>query len=116
MYKLDYEFYPKSFVLPDQIEEFRIHCKKEINQTYICKPFHLACGRGIFLERSFDLIKEKAQKKKLVAQRYIDKPYLINGFKFDFRVYCLVYGIEPLRIYIFEEGIARFATVKYQDI
>eukprot|EP00826_Nyctotherus_ovalis_P051546 TRINITY_DN6447_c0_g1_i13.p1 TRINITY_DN6447_c0_g1~~TRINITY_DN6447_c0_g1_i13.p1 ORF type:complete len:502 (+),score=86.51 TRINITY_DN6447_c0_g1_i13:73-1578(+) len=48
-----------------------------------------------------------------VVQRYIHKPYLIDGLKFDLRVYVLVYGCDPLRVYIFKEGLARLATQPY---
>ncbi len=39
---------------------------------------------------------------------------MIDGYKFDLRLYVLVNGIAPMRIYIFEDGLARLATVPYK--
>jgi len=41
------------------------------------------------------------------------KPYLIDNLKFDLRVYALIYGTDPLRVFVYQEGIARFATEEY---
>ena len=41
------------------------------------------------------------------------KPYLIDNLKFDLRVYALIYGVDPLRVFVFKEGLARFATETY---
>ena len=41
----------------------------------------------------------------VVASEYIERPLLINGFKFDLRVYVLLTACSPMQVYIYEEGM-----------
>ena len=67
-------------------------------------------GKGIFLTRR---IEDLEPGEHYVIQRYMHRPYLIDNLKFDFRIYVLLAGVDPLRIYVFNEGLARFATETY---
>lgn len=46
----------------------------------------------------------------MVAQVYQDDPLLMEGLKFDFRVYVCVTNLNPYTAYVFHDGLARFAT------
>lgn len=49
----------------------------------------------------------------MIVQKYISGPFLISGYKFDLRVYVCVKGFRPLMIYMHQEGLVRFAAMKY---
>jgi tubulin polyglutamylase TTLL6/13 len=67
-------------------------------------------GKGIYLTRCWEDIDTT---EHCITQRYIHNPYLIEGLKFDFRIYILLFGVDPIRIFMYEEGLTRFATEKY---
>jgi tubulin polyglutamylase TTLL5 len=77
---------------------------------WIVKPVSLSRGRGIFLINHPDQI---PLDESLVVSKYLLNPLLVDGFKFDLRLYVAVTSFDPLVIYLYEEGLARFATLKY---
>lgn len=53
-------------------------------------------------------------KSGYVVQQYIDNILIIDNKKFDLRLYVLISSIDPLIVYINDEGLARFCTEDYQ--
>jgi hypothetical protein len=51
--------------------------------------------------------------QEMVVQRYIHNPLLVNGYKFDLRVYVVIFGTDQFTAFICDEGLARFCTVKF---
>jgi tubulin polyglutamylase TTLL6/13 len=54
--------------------------------------------------------------KIFVVQQYLKNPCLINQYKFDLRIYVLVTSCDPLSVFIYKDGLARFATEKYKPV
>ncbi len=82
--------------------------KQHKDKYYIIKPENSCQGKGIYLTNNPIAKIEKANP--MVVQRYITNPMLIDGLKFDLRIYVLVTSLQPLRIFMYKDGIARFAT------
>jgi len=107
----EYDFFPFTYMMPHDYKDFINETSSKKNaRTFIVKPEDSCQGKGIFITRNPDDIKPTDQ---LVVQKYIHKPHLIEGYKYDLRVYVLVVGISPLRVYVYRDGLARFATHKY---
>ncbi|CAD8124708.1 unnamed protein product [Paramecium sonneborni] len=104
-----YNYFPQTWLLPAELSDFRTNVGK--NRTFIIKPEASCQGKGIMLVKDAEGL---SINEHYVAQRYLSKPYLIDGLKFDLRIYVLLAGCDPLRIYIFKEGLARFATETYK--
>lgn len=105
-------FIPRTYVIPRDLEKFLIDREvADPDQFYIYKPAFNGEANGIvMLEREDENFDPKAPA---VIQEYLTNPLLIKGYKFDLRLYVLVTSVDPLICYMYDDGMARFATTKY---
>jgi len=111
--KSEFGFLPRTFVLPADTKLLKkVWERRGGRGRWIVKPPALARGEGISVVNKFSMI---PKNKPLVVQRYVARPYLINGTKFDLRLYLLVTSINPLKMYLYDDGLVRFASNKYSN-
>ncbi|XP_077354030.1 tubulin polyglutamylase TTLL11 isoform X1 [Festucalex cinctus] len=124
LFPVEYDFYPRSWILPDEYQQFstQLHMVKEsdatLNPTFIVKPDGGSQGEGIYLIRDPAGLRPAvagAPARQAVVQEYVHKPLLVDKLKFDIRLYVLLKSLEPLEIYIAKEGLTRFCTEPYQE-
>ncbi|XP_029814616.1 guanosine-3',5'-bis(diphosphate) 3'-pyrophosphohydrolase MESH1 [Manacus vitellinus] len=108
----EYNIFPRTWCLPADYGDFHAYRSMRKTRTFICKPDNSCQGKGIFITHHPEEIKHG---ERMICQQYISEPFLIDGFKFDMRIYVLVTSCDPLRVFLYKEGLARFATMRYID-
>jgi hypothetical protein len=113
--KDQFDFIPDTYILPNEYGDLMSHYQKlkqsdPRRNVWIVKPSNSSRGRGIAI---IDDINDLNVEELSIISRYITNPLLINGYKFDLRIYVVVTCYEPLRIYVYKEGLARFASETY---
>ncbi|CAO2597734.1 Tubulin polyglutamylase TTLL11 [Lemmus lemmus] len=119
----EYNFYPRSWILPDEFQLFvtQVQMAKDGDPswkpTFIVKPDSGCQGDGIYLIKDPNDIRMTGtlQNRPAVVQEYICKPLLIDKLKFDIRLYVLLKSLDPLEIYIAKDGLSRFCTEPYHE-
>ncbi|XP_061208503.1 tubulin polyglutamylase TTLL11 isoform X1 [Neopsephotus bourkii] len=123
LFPLEYNFYPRSWILPEELPLFvdEVRMMKDSDPswkpTFIVKPDGGCQGDGIYLIKDPSDIRQTGsiQSRPAVVQEYICKPLLVDKLKFDIRLYVLLKSLEPLEIYIAKDGLSRFCTEPYQE-
>ncbi|XP_054644560.1 tubulin polyglutamylase TTLL7 isoform X1 [Dunckerocampus dactyliophorus] len=110
----EYSFIPKTWIFPAEYTQFQNYVKelrrKRKQKTFIVKPANGAMGHGISLIRNCEKL---PAQEHFIVQEYLDKPFLMEGYKFDLRIYILVTSCDPLRIFLYNDGLVRMGTEKY---
>lgn len=102
-------FYPMSFCLPAEREA--LAKVFDTSPLWISKPGGGARGDGIYVIKKLPTV----TAGETIVQKYIANPMLIHGLKFDLRFYVTVLSLDPLRVYVHENGLVRLATENYEE-
>ncbi|XP_067431513.1 tubulin polyglutamylase ttll6 isoform X2 [Thunnus thynnus] len=112
LFPKDYNIFPRTWCLPADYSDFQAYTRAKKSKTYICKPDTGCQGKGIFITKSS---RDIQPGEHMICQVYISRPLIIDGYKFDLRIYVLVTSCDPFSIFMFKEGLARFCTTKYNE-
>ncbi|CAM9511830.1 unnamed protein product, partial [Discosporangium mesarthrocarpum] len=80
--------------------------------AWAVKPPGMSCGRGVVMLSSLrELVKAcRHLGNRAVVQKYVERPLLIKGRKFDIRQWVLLTSLNPLVIWGFGESYLRFSS------
>jgi len=106
---------PQTFVLPQEFNSFvKAFTKGQAEfgeeNLWIIKPVGMSRGRGISVVNDIGSV---SYSEQVVCQKYLRNPLLLNGYKFDLRIYVLVTSFSPLEAFVFREGFARLSSQKF---
>eukprot|EP00471_Norrisiella_sphaerica_P001675 CAMPEP_0184486188 /NCGR_PEP_ID=MMETSP0113_2-20130426/7723_1 /TAXON_ID=91329 /ORGANISM="Norrisiella sphaerica, Strain BC52" /LENGTH=949 /DNA_ID=CAMNT_0026867947 /DNA_START=293 /DNA_END=3142 /DNA_ORIENTATION=+ len=102
---------PETYALPEQFDICHAAVTMSHSAPWIVKPNRLSRGRGIYIINHPSMIPDSGN---VIVSRYIASPLLIDGFKFDLRLYVLVTSFQPLEVFLYQKGFARLASQRYQ--
>ena len=105
----------------EQLEAHRVHAAAaEDVAAYIVKPDNGCQGSGIEIVRGHtelvELLARSDAPERAVVQQYLPNPLLIDGLKFDLRLYVVLTCASPLQAFLSTRGVARFASHPYQAV
>ncbi|OUM70388.1 hypothetical protein PIROE2DRAFT_56863 [Piromyces sp. E2] len=103
----EFNYIPETYTdeTMDQFKEKNKGYKVSKDNLWLVKPKGLSRGRNIFVLREIEDI-----KRNDIVTKYISNPLLIHHRKFDLRLYLLVTGHDPLKAYLFREGLVRLSS------
>ncbi|XP_044584926.1 probable tubulin polyglutamylase ttll-15 [Cotesia glomerata] len=102
------QYLPVSFRIPQDEKNFYDYIGKNPYKLFVEKSnFH----RGISIKNVENI---KFNNNENFIQEFIERPYLIDGYKFDVGIYTVITSIDPLRVYVYKGDVLfRFCSHQY---
>ena len=111
LFPLEYNYMLETFSYPenkDIIEKRFVNYSYNKDDVWLLKPKLSLAGNGISILRNYTDIKQD-----YIVTKYLTNPHIIKGVKYDIRFHGLITSVKPLILYLYDEGLARLATEKY---
>ncbi|KAI9337992.1 tubulin-tyrosine ligase family-domain-containing protein [Obelidium mucronatum] len=103
-----FDFIPHTFLLPQEYDMFYTQYLRT-GGRWIVKPVNATMMKGSHVIDSLaELPTRLKMDDRFLVQKFIENPLKVNGCRFDLRVYVAVTSFNPLRIYMFQEGIIKY--------
>ncbi|CAK9814066.1 Probable tubulin polyglutamylase ttll-15 [Anthophora quadrimaculata] len=97
-----------AFKIPEQRDEFLEYANQHPEIMFVQKSNE---HRGISIKDVNDINVTTAGS---FVQEFIQRPFLVDGYKFDIGVYTVITSVDPLRVYVYKGDVLfRFCPVKY---
>jgi len=104
-------FEPETYVMPRDRQDLRRAASAPgAAPFWLAKPRNLSGAQGIAISSEPS---EIDGVDDYIVQRYIENPLLVEGRKFHMRLYMFIGSVEPLRAYLWQDGLVKFAPVPY---
>ena len=107
----DYTYMPETYSYPKErseiLKKFKNY-KLSKDNLWLVKPKKASLGKGIKIFHKLD-----DTPNDYIITKYISYPHLINKLKYDFRIYVLITGLSPLKMYLYTDGLVRFTSEEY---
>ena len=131
LYPKDFNYIPESYFIPQHIdiikEKFNEYkftsnniwiinkIKKEENNNNISDDLdnNIKSKYPRIIKSYNDIISKENSKNNYIINKYISNPFLINNKKFTLRIFSLVTGFYPLKIYFYKDGYLIFSQNDY---
>lgn len=101
------------------ISYFQNRCEKNLDNTWILKPFNLARGLDTHITNDLNCILQISRSGPKIVQKYIESPLLFfrpdtkKSVKFDIRYVLLLKSVKPLEVFIYNNFFLRFANKSF---
>lgn len=113
-----FTFYPRTWSMRSERLQFTQYMtavrQRRILKYFIMKPNSGCQGRGIIVARDPLTALDDHALDNYIVQEYVHRPLLLEGKKFDLRVYVLLTSIRNPSIFIFNDGLVRICTEPYE--